>query len=280
MKWANPRAPLSELRPLGISLIFPLAPFRLNPVVLSFLKRTAFRQALIQRFFPLRIKYQIFLFFCPAIPFLKIPLFAKLLINNISNICCFRNVYMLLYQIEQYLSRSMDMDIIIQLVGVIGIIASIISFQCKKHKSILFFRTMNELFFGIQYFLLGAYTGMGMNLVGCVRNVIFTKQLEKGKKTITPVIIFCSLFVISGLIFWQGYKSILIITAKVLSTLAYGNKNTTLVRGVLFITCSCWLIYNCYVFSIAGILCEAFTLCSLIVGIIRLDIIPMLTKKK
>lgn len=172
------------------------------------------------------------------------------------------------------------MEIITQLVGVIGIIASIISFQCKKHKSILFFRTMNELFFGIQYFLLGAYTGMAMNIVGCVRNTVFTKEIGRGKKTILSTVTFSLLFVVFGIVTWQGFKSMLIIVAKVLSTVAYGNKNTTFVRAVLFITCTSWLIYNCYVNSIAGILCEAFTLISLVAGVIRLDVIPRLAKRK
>ena len=72
----------------------------------------------------------------------------------------------------------------------------------------------------------------------------------------------------------------MIIVAKILSTVAYGNKNTTIVRAILFITCSSWLIYNYYVFSIAGVLCEAFTLTSLIVGVIRLDIVPRIRKAK
>ena len=170
------------------------------------------------------------------------------------------------------------MELIIQLVGVIGIIASIISFQCKKHNSILLFRTLNEAFFAVQYFLLGAYTGMAMNMVGCVRNIIFSKQVEKGRKTTAAMVIFSALFVLFGIFTWQGAKSILIIIAKVLSTVAYGNKNTTVVRTILFITCTSWLIYNCFVGSIAGVACEAFTLISLIAGVIRLDIIPRIKK--
>jgi hypothetical protein len=33
-----------------------------------------------------------------------------------------------------------------------------------------------------------------------------------------------------------------------------------------------WLTYNVFVFSIGGILCEAFSLASLAIGIIRYDI--------
>lgn len=171
------------------------------------------------------------------------------------------------------------MDIIIQMIGGFGILASIISFQCKKHNSILFFRTLNEFIFAIQYFLLDAYTGMIMNLIGCVRNIIFTKQITQNKKTTITTIIFGVMFFIFGLSFWQGPKSILIIIAKILSTLAYGNKNTSIVRGIIFVTSTSWLIYNYCVFSVAGVICEAFTLVSLIIGVIRLDIIPALSKK-
>lgn len=83
-----------------------------------------------------------------------------------------------------------------------------------------------------------------------------------------------------GVAAWQGPKSILIIIAKILSTIAYGNKNTTVVRAIIFVTSTSWLVYNYMVFSIAGVICEAFTLVSLIAGVIRLDIIPRLKKNK
>lgn len=170
------------------------------------------------------------------------------------------------------------MNIITQTIGGLGILASIISFQCKKHNNILFFRTLNEFIFAIQYFLLGAYTGMMMNLIGCIRNIIFTKQINKNKKTTISMAVFSIMFFAFGLLTYQGKKSFLIIIAKILSTLAYGNKNTTIVRALIFVTSTSWLIYNYCVCSIAGIICEAFTLVSLILGIIRLDILPAFKK--
>ena len=172
------------------------------------------------------------------------------------------------------------MQIIIQAIGVLGIIASIIAFQTKNHNQILWFRTLNEFLFAVQYFLLGAYTGMAMNLVGCVRNIIFAKQVEKNKKTIFSVIIFSVLFTVFGIMTWQGLKSLLIIVAKILSTVAYGNKNTTVVRLLILVTSTSWLIYNACVFSIAGVLCEVFTLVSLVVGVIRFDIFPYIKSMK
>ena len=166
------------------------------------------------------------------------------------------------------------MDLAVQLIGCFGILASMISFQCKKHRSILFFRTLNEAIFALQYILLGAYTGAAMNVVGCVRNSVFSSQVQKNKKTTASTVLFCVLFVLSGIFMWQGPKSILIIVAKTLSTVAYGNKNPTVVRAITFLTCSSWLVYNCCVGSVAGVLCEAFTLVSIIIGIVRLDLLP------
>lgn len=166
------------------------------------------------------------------------------------------------------------MEMLIQLIGCFGILASMISFQCKKHNSILLFRTLNEAIFALQYILLGAYTGAAMNLVGCVRNTVFTSQVRKNKKTTASTVLFCALFIASGIMMWQGPKSILIIVAKALSTVAYGNKNPTVVRAITFLTCSSWLVYNCCVGSVAGVFCEAFTLVSIVVGIIRLDLLP------
>ena len=172
------------------------------------------------------------------------------------------------------------MDICIQIIGGFGILASIVSFQCKKHGTILFFRILNEFIFAIQYFLLGAYTGAVVNLIGCVRNYVFIRQISKSKKTTALIVAFSIIFVIFGLASWEGPKSLLIIGAKILSTIAYGNKNTSVVRGIIFTTGTSWLIYNYSVGSIAGVLCEAFTLISLITGIVRLDIIPRLSREK
>lgn len=169
-------------------------------------------------------------------------------------------------------------DIIVQSLGIIGIIASVMSFQCKKHGKLMYLRTANELFFGVQYFLLGAYTGMAMNFIGCIRNLIFVRLVKKNKSTIPTRIFFSALFLIGTLLTWSGFKSVIIGVAKVISTFAYGSSNTFVVRIMVFITSSSWLVYNLMVRSYAGAVCEIMTLCSIIIGVIRIDI-PSIKEK-
>lgn len=164
------------------------------------------------------------------------------------------------------------MDCLIQALGFFGVLASVLSFQCKTHKRILFLRTMNEFLFGIQYLLLGAYTGAAMNAVGCVRNYVFSYQVQKGKKTAFSRALFSVAFVAFSLATWSGPKSMLIAVAKVLSTYAYGCTDTVRMRWIILVTSSSWLVYNVCIGSIAGVVCEGFTLLSLVVALVRIQV--------
>ncbi len=166
-------------------------------------------------------------------------------------------------------------EIIIQVIGIIGIIAGLSAFQCNKHSHALALKMTEEGMFGLQYFLLGGYTGFVLNLVGIFRNLIFTyfglkdkqKELQISRRILAVV------FAVIGLCAWEGYISILIIFAKVLSTLAYGTTNMKKMRLMISVTCCCWICYNYYVGSIAGVISDACNLTSVVIGMIRYDIL-------
>ncbi len=159
-----------------------------------------------------------------------------------------------------------------QAVGFAGIVVSIISFQFKDHKKLMILRAANELLLGIQYLLLGAYTGMAMNFIGVIRDVVFADMVKKGKSTIKARALFSGIFAISGLFTYDGFKTIFSSGAKVISTCLYGSSNTSVVRfGVLFTNLS-WLVYDFAVESYAGCLSDIVTIISVVVAIIRLDL--------
>ena len=161
------------------------------------------------------------------------------------------------------------MDFWVDLLGALGIVAAVLAFQCKRHGRVLTYRTANEILFGIQFFLLGAYTGVAMNLVGSLRNTIFTLQVKHGKSTRLTAFLFCLFFLVAGLCTWEGPKSLLVIAAKMISTLAFGNKNLLVVRLLILVTSSSWLIYDLFSGSMAGVVCEMLTLLSILVALVR-----------
>ena len=70
--------------------------------------------------------------------------------------------------------------IIGQVFGVIAIILGFLSYQMKTQKQLLICQTATSLVFCIHYFLIGATTGMAMNMVNVVRNIFITAEIKKG----------------------------------------------------------------------------------------------------
>lgn len=165
-------------------------------------------------------------------------------------------------------------DVLVQGLGVLGITASVVGFQCKTHKSIMISRTLNETLFAVQYGLLGAFTGMAMNIIGSIRNLIFAKLVEKGKSTMPLRFVFSAAFVAFAICTWDGAKSILVGVAKVVSTFAYGSPSTGVVRVLILCTSITWCFYDFTVGSLAGVICEALTIISIIVSLFRYGFKP------
>ena len=87
-----------------------------------------------------------------------------------------------------------------------------------------------------------------------------------------------ALFLIFAYLTRDGLKSALIAVAKVVSTVAYGSANLFFARVMILFTGIIWLTYNFIIKSYAGVLNEAMTIVSIIIGIIRIDI-PTLKMK-
>lgn len=183
------------------------------------------------------------------------------------------------------------MDIITQIIGFIAIAFSILAVQFNTHGKIIAFKTISSLLFALQYLLLGAYTGMVMDIIGSTRNIVFAQTVKNGKSTKNQIIFFSALTLILGVtsivLTWDVSKiiwtnnvktatiimiivSITSVIAKLLTTVAYGIKNPHLIRMVNLPSCSLWLIYNIVVFSLAGILNEIMSIISIVVAEIRL----------
>lgn len=185
------------------------------------------------------------------------------------------------------------MNFWIQAIGFLAIAFNLIAVQFNSHNVIVWLKTIGSFLFGVQYFLLSAFTGVVMEAIGWIRNIIFI-QLVKHHKNTKPWIFFFSLLtIITGTITitltWENSLiavkwltddyifaviltvgiSILSIIAKVLSTIAYGIDDAHKIRMINIPTCSCWVVYNFVALSLAGILNEVMTFCSITIAEIR-----------
>ena len=195
------------------------------------------------------------------------------------------------------------MDIFIQALGFVAIAFNLIAVQFNSHGKIVFMKTVGSFLFGVQYFFLHAYTGVVMELVGWIRNILFIYLVKKNKPTFWWIVFFSAFTVATGLttiiLTWESSVisvkwltsdqnfavlltvaiSVLSIIAKVLSTVAYGINDAHKIRMINLPTSSCWIVYNFVSFSLAGILNEAMTIISIMIAELRYKAIAKKQKK-
>lgn len=168
--------------------------------------------------------------------------------------------------------------IIAQVLGFIGTIIMVIGMQQKTYKNIVISKISNEFLAALHYLLLGGYTGMVINLAACFTNGIYYFRIKSGKSTLVFQIVFGILFVALGLLSWHGYISLFVILAKLLSSVALGIKHPRTIRVLNLISNPCWLVYNIYMGSVAGMVTDSLVTLSVLTAIIRLDILPNFKK--
>lgn len=162
------------------------------------------------------------------------------------------------------------MDILGQIISVIGMVLTIISFQMKTRKQILIMQTAGSAFFLLSYLLLGSWTGVCLNVVFLIRNIVFyfgRDQKWAGSKLWLPVLLVA--VVAAGAMGYHSWLDVLPIIGSIFGTFALYMKDENKLRLLKLGDSPCWLIYNCTVPSTGGIICEVFNIISIIVGLIR-----------
>lgn len=164
-------------------------------------------------------------------------------------------------------------QLIAQIIGFVALIVIVIGMQQKQYGRIVFCKITNSFLSVIHYLFLGAYTGAVINLASCFSNGVYWYRNTKEKSILPFQITFAVLFVALGLLSWEGYMSIFIILAKLISSLALSIKNPRIIRILNLISNPLWLVYNIYSESISAVLTDTLVITSVIIAIIRLDII-------
>ena len=167
-------------------------------------------------------------------------------------------------------------EILIHFLGLAGILAGFLALQCNRHIRVLGLKMAEEGIFGVQYILLGGITGGILNLVGIFRNILFAYFGKKDDQKLLRItrIGFAVLLAVIGFATWDGYISLLVIAAKVLSTIAYGTTNVRKMRSILCITITCWICYDIFVGSVTGLINDSANLLSVWISIFRYDLLP------
>lgn len=156
-----------------------------------------------------------------------------------------------------------------QIMGWVAAILTFLSYQCKKHKTLLVVQTFATLSICISYMFLNAWSGMLTNAICIIRNfIIFRKDIKFFSHKSWPYIL-AGAMAIGGATSWQGPASLLIILALVINTLFMYFPNVQNLRKSILLTCSMIMLYNIHYRVWGGVANELIGITSAIIGLYR-----------
>ena len=162
------------------------------------------------------------------------------------------------------------MDYIIgQILGFVAIALGILSYQMRLLRNLLLLQLITAAVFCLHYLLIGAISGMALNVVGLTRCIVFFRRnLKEKKDTLTPII-FTVITAIVGIFSWEAWYSVFVFSGLVIHAFCMSFSNPQNVRKSILVTSPLVLIYDAFAHSYGGMVYETIAVISALLGIIR-----------
>lgn len=139
------------------------------------------------------------------------------------------------------------------------------TFHLKDNKNILTISSIATLINSFSYYLLNAYTGVAMCLIGIIRNIIF----KENKKSKFKLLFILTLIVSISIFTFDNWFSLLNIFATVLYTYSLWQKSTKIYKLLGIIINILMIVYNIFIESIFGVILLTISFISSLIGFIK-----------
>lgn len=157
----------------------------------------------------------------------------------------------------------------VQAVGLMGTVLFFLSYQCKSNRALFRVQLASYVFYTTHFLLLGAVTGGISYMLNTLRSFCLSgrQAFLKGK---WMCVILCTLQMLTLVVTWDGFLSVLPIAANIAATIGGYTHNPRKIRiAGMFINSPLWIVYNVAVGSWAGVLDELVTEASMVISILR-----------
>ena len=159
------------------------------------------------------------------------------------------------------------MYLLAQFFGLIALFLLVYSYQSKKKKRFLFLQLFSNIFYGLQYFLLNAFSAFGTNIIGIFRTFIFYNYSSKDKKNPTYwFVIFIFIYVIIGIITYDSVLSLIPILVAFLYTYGTWQKDLKITYIIGIIVAILWIIFNTFIGAYVSTITSIIELIASIIG--------------
>ncbi len=163
--------------------------------------------------------------------------------------------------------------------GALGILACVSCYQFKNRRNILIVKFTADVLWAIHYFLLGAYTGFGANVLCGVREMVYLIDNNEKRRPFWLVV-----FMLAGwgsaAITWNGFASLMPVAATTAATYSFWQKNHMVTKIIALSIAVFMLIYDICVLSLPGLVNETLTIISATIALISYGLVLKRAKNK
>ncbi len=152
-----------------------------------------------------------------------------------------------------------------QLVGFIPLILAFVTFSLSKREHILVSKTLSDLLSAVHFFLIGEVVGGAVCIVNTGRGFVFYNKGKRWASGIYIPIVFSILTLLTTLVRWQGWYTLLPAVGSVLAVVGFWCNRPRLVRLFNLPAVTLWLIYSIITESISATLINIISIISIIV---------------
>ena len=163
------------------------------------------------------------------------------------------------------------MNWLVDSLGILGILTTIMVYQQKTQKRLLIWKLITDIVWILHYWTLSAYSAIAITIVAVMRSIVFLNADHPWAQSKAWLFVFLGASIIFSLIAWQNAYSALTLATSVLCIVAYWLGQPRLTRLLSIPAAFLTLIYNYIYHSREGVLCEIFIITSAIVGYFRHD---------
>ena len=168
-----------------------------------------------------------------------------------------------------------------QAIGIIAMAFNTLSYQQKSRSTVIAMQMIGTFLFCINFYMLGATMGCILNALAAFRALIFLNKEKVHADHWGWFVGFLAVYALSyGMTFTvfgteATLRNLILeflpLMGMVAITISFRLSDAKAIRKYALISSPCWLIYNIANFSIGAIICEVLSLCSILIGMLRLD---------
>lgn len=167
-----------------------------------------------------------------------------------------------------------------QIIGLIALIEGLFIYQQSSRRKILILKGSNDLIWAAHYALLGAVSGAVLDVIAVFRAIVFYNKDKRWASSKLWLLVFLAVTWVGIALSWQGPVSLLAGFGSSFAVTGYYLTNERLTRLFNIPALILWLVYSALNYSFGGIVNNVITFCSLIVGIVRFDVLNNNKKAK